>query len=86
MVYSARVTEKILNTHHCCRLPLVQVGLEIPVQVIVKMDYSPQNEDVIFKYESLVDADRQMRLKSINQLQKQSQNTRLNMISSAVLG
>ena len=55
-------------------------GLEIPVQVIVKMDYSPQNEDAIFKYESLLDADRQMRLKSMNQLQKQSQNTRLNMI------
>ena len=64
----------------------MQVGLEISVQVIVKMDYSPQNKDVIFKYESFVDADRQMRLKSINQLQKQSQNTRLNMISSAVLG
>ena len=55
-------------------------GLEIQVQVIVKMDYSPQNKDAIFKYESLVDADRQMRLKSMNQLQKQSQNTRLNMI------
>ena len=54
MVYSARVTVKILNTHHCCRLPLVQVGLEISVQVIVKMDYSPQNEDVIFKYKSLL--------------------------------
>ena len=36
----------------------MQVGLEISVQVIVKMDYSPQNEDVIFKYESLVDADK----------------------------
>ena len=54
MLYGARVMVKVLNTHHC-RSPLVQGGLEIPVQVIVKIDYSPQNKDAIFKYESLVE-------------------------------
>ena len=54
MLHSAIVVVKILDTHHC-RLPLVQGGLEIPIQVIVKMDNSPQNKDALFKYESLVE-------------------------------
>jgi len=50
---AAIVVVKILNTHH--RTPLVQGGLEIPIQVIVKVEYSPQNKDALFKYESLVE-------------------------------
>ena len=33
----------------------MQGGLEIPVQVIVKMEYSPQNKDALLKYESLIE-------------------------------
>ena len=36
------------------RSPLVQGGLDSPVQVTAKMDYSPQNKDAIVKYETLV--------------------------------
>jgi len=48
MLHSAIVVVKILNTHHR-RSPLVQGGLKIPIQVIVKMEYSPQNKDTLFK-------------------------------------
>ena len=34
MLHSARVAVKVLDTHH----PLVQGGLEFPIQVLVKMD------------------------------------------------
>ena len=54
MLHGAIVVVKILDTHHR-RSPLVQGGLEIPIQVIVKMEYSPQNKDALFKYESLVE-------------------------------
>jgi len=37
------------------RSPLVQGGLELHIQVIVKMEYSPQNKDALFKYCSLVE-------------------------------
>ena len=47
MLHGAIVVVKILDTHHR-RLPLVQGGLEIPIQVIVKMEYSPQNKDALF--------------------------------------
>lgn len=30
-------------------------GLEIPIQVIVKIEYSPQNKDALFKYKSLIE-------------------------------
>ena len=33
----------------------MQGGFEIPIQVIVKTDCSPQNKDAIFKYESLIE-------------------------------
>ena len=33
----------------------MQGGLELPIQVIVKMEYSPQNKDALFKYDSLVE-------------------------------
>ena len=54
MLHGAIVVVKVLDTHHR-RSPLVQGGLEIPIQVIVKMDYSPQNKDALFKYEPLVE-------------------------------
>ena len=54
MLHGAIVVIKVTDTHHR-RSPLVQGGLEIPVQVTVKMDYSPQNKDALFKYESLVE-------------------------------
>jgi len=54
MLHGAIVVVKILNTHHR-RSPLVQEGLELPTQVIVKMEYSPQNKDTLFKYYSLVE-------------------------------
>ena len=52
--HGATVVVKVLETHHR-RSPLVQGGLEIPIKVIVKMDYSPQNKDALLKYESLVE-------------------------------
>ena len=45
---------KVLDTHHR-RSPLVRGGLEIPVLLIVKMAYSPQNKDALLKYKSLVE-------------------------------
>ena len=33
----------------------MQGGLEIPIQLIVKMEYSPQNKDAMFQYETLVE-------------------------------
>ena len=33
----------------------MQGGLKIPIQVIVKMDYSPQNKHAVLKYKSLVE-------------------------------
>lgn len=53
MQHRAIVVVKVLDTHHR-RSPLVQGGLEIPIQLIVKMEYSPQNKDAMFKYEFLV--------------------------------
>ena len=54
MLHRAIVVVKVVDTHHR-RLPLVQGGLEIPIQVTGKMDYSPQNRDTLFKYKSLVE-------------------------------
>ena len=36
------------------RSPLVRGGLEIPIQVIVKMECNSQNEDALTRYEALV--------------------------------
>ena len=54
MLRGAMVVVKILDTHHH-RSPLVPGGLEIPIQMTVKMEYSSQNKDALFKYESLVE-------------------------------
>ena len=42
MLYGAKVTVKVMDAHHH-RSPLVQGGLEIPIQVAVTMEYSTQN-------------------------------------------
>ena len=54
MLYGGIVVVKVLDTHHR-RSPLVRGGLEIPVLLIVKMAYSPQNKDALLKYKSLVE-------------------------------
>ena len=46
-------TAKVVDPHHR-RSPLVQGGLEIPVLITVKMDYSPQNQVALTRYEELV--------------------------------
>ena len=43
-LHGAIIVMKVLDTHHC-RLLLVHGGLEIPIQVIEKMEYSPRNKD-----------------------------------------
>ena len=53
MLYGAVVTVKVLDTHPC-KSPLVQGGLEIPIQVIVKMEYNLQNKDALTRYEAYV--------------------------------
>ena len=52
-MHGAVVTVKVIDIHHC-RSPIVQGGLEIPIQVTVKMEYSEKNKDALTKYESLV--------------------------------
>ena len=54
MQHGAIVVVKVIDTHHR-RSPLVQGGLEIPIELIVKMEYSPQNKVALCKYESLVE-------------------------------
>ena len=44
-----------LNTHCHKSLLMMQGGLKIPIQVNLKMDYGPENKDVIFQYKSLVE-------------------------------
>ena len=53
MLHGAIVTAKVMDTHHR-RSPLVQGGLEIPIEVTVTMKYSPDNKDAMVKYEDLV--------------------------------
>lgn len=53
MLYGAIVTVKILDTHHR-RSPLVQGGLEIPIEVTITMEYSDKNQAAISKYKELV--------------------------------
>ena len=53
MLYDAVVTVKVLDTHPR-RSPLVQGGLEIPIQVIVKMECNLQKKDALTRYEALV--------------------------------
>ena len=54
MQHSALVTLKVLDTHYR-RSPLARGGLEIPVLVMVKMNYSLQNKDALFEYKTLVE-------------------------------
>ena len=49
MLYGAVVTVKVLDTHHR-RSPLVQGGLEIPIQIIVKMKCNSQNKNALSRY------------------------------------
>ena len=53
ILHGAVVTVKVIDIHHR-RSPIVQGGLEIPIQVTVKMEYSEKNKDALTKYESLV--------------------------------
>ena len=49
MLYGAVVTVKVMDTHHRRSL-LVQGGLEISIQFVVKMEYNSQNKDAISRY------------------------------------
>lgn len=53
MLHGAIVTAKVIDTHHR-RSPLVQGGLEIPIQVTVTMKYTPENKNAMVKYEELI--------------------------------
>ena len=53
MFYGAIVTVKVIDTHHR-RSPLVQGGLEIPIEVTVTMKCSLANEAALTKYKELV--------------------------------
>ena len=53
MLHGARLSAKVLDTQHR-RSPLVQGGLEIPVEVTIAMECSDKNQLYINKYESLV--------------------------------
>ena len=54
MLHGAIVVVKILDTRHR-RSPLVQGGQEIPIQVIVRMEYSAHNKDALLRYKCLVE-------------------------------
>lgn len=53
IIHGARVSCQVTDIHHR-RSPLVQGGLEIPIQVMVTMDLGEGNVKVIKKYEDLV--------------------------------
>ena len=53
MLYGAVVIVNFLDTYPC-RSPFVQGGLEIPIQVIVRMECNSQNKDAQTRYEALV--------------------------------
>ena len=53
MFHGGLVTTKVMDTRHR-RSPLIQGGLEIPIEVTVTMPYSPANKEAIMKYEDLV--------------------------------
>ena len=54
MQYGAVVTLKVVGTHHR-RSPLVQVDLEIPVKVEVRIEFNEKNKMSVNKYKSLVE-------------------------------
>lgn len=49
MLYGATVTIKVKDVNKR-RSPLIQGGLEIPVEVHVKMNYSEKNKTALTKY------------------------------------
>ena len=53
ILYGAIVVVKVKDTQHR-RSPLIQGGLEIPIEVIVKMEYSLKNKDAMAKYDSII--------------------------------
>ena len=53
IIHGARVSCQVTDIHHR-RSPLVQGGLEIPIQVTVTMDLGEGNVKVMKKYEDLV--------------------------------
>ena len=46
--------ESIVTDENCRRSPLLQVGLEIPVEVICEMDDTPRNRTIMKRYKTLV--------------------------------
>lgn len=54
MLHGATLAVEVADTHHC-RSPLVQGGFEIPIRVLLKMDYRPENNDAIYKYKALIE-------------------------------
>ena len=53
ILHGATVTAKVVDTQHR-RSPLVQGGLEIPIEVTVEMDFTDKNKLCLDNYESLV--------------------------------
>ena len=53
LFYRALVTAKVIDTRHC-RSPLVQGGLEIPIEVNVTMTCNPENKAAMKKFEEHV--------------------------------
>ena len=53
ILHGTKVTAMVMDTHHW-RSPLVQGGLEIPIQVTVEVDLTKKNRQCLDKYETLV--------------------------------
>ena len=53
MLYSAVVRIRVTDINHR-RSPFVQRGLEIPVEVLVKMPVDVRNEEAMKRYKALV--------------------------------
>ena len=46
--------ESIVTDENCRRSSLIQVGLQIPVEVICEMDDTPRNRAIMERYKTLV--------------------------------
>ena len=53
LIRGATVSCRVLDVHHR-RSPLIQGGLEIPIEISVEMQLTNENSVVIRKYEALV--------------------------------
>ncbi len=53
LLHGARVAARVVDVQYR-RSPLVQGGLEIPIEVMVEMDFTERNKLSIEKYEALV--------------------------------